>query len=230
MNKAEWKKWVGVAGRLLLGYALILSQCALAGQNPKTTDKANSLQQTAAPQPGEKQSSAATAKAQSQEVKGEASESAVAEEKPSSDASHQGIKVHGHWTIEVRNPDGTLVTHREFENSLGSGGGIVLAKCLVKGCNITQWQITIDGAGGCTPTCAINAIPTIPTSGPNTGLFVLSASQPLAAATLQQVSTVAVGVLDGVPGASFQITSTTISPISVVNGQIVQATVVISFS
>ena len=26
--------------------------------------------------------------------------------------------MHGHWTIDVRNPDGTLVTHREFENAL----------------------------------------------------------------------------------------------------------------
>ncbi len=32
--------------------------------------------------------------------------------------TQEGIKVHGHWTIEVMNPDGTLVNHREFENSL----------------------------------------------------------------------------------------------------------------
>jgi hypothetical protein len=31
---------------------------------------------------------------------------------------HEGITVHGHWVIEVRNPDGTLVTRREFENML----------------------------------------------------------------------------------------------------------------
>ncbi|HSP63214.1 MAG TPA: hypothetical protein VLQ90_09555, partial [Pyrinomonadaceae bacterium] len=38
----------------------------------------------------------------------------------------EGIKVHGHWTIDVRNPDGTLVTHREFENDLQADGAIVL--------------------------------------------------------------------------------------------------------
>jgi len=38
--------------------------------------------------------------------------------KPKDDASHQGIVVHGHWIIDVRNPDGTLATHRDFENSL----------------------------------------------------------------------------------------------------------------
>jgi hypothetical protein len=32
--------------------------------------------------------------------------------------AHEGIKVHGHWTIEVRNPDGKLVSHTEFENAL----------------------------------------------------------------------------------------------------------------
>jgi hypothetical protein len=36
--------------------------------------------------------------------------------------NHEGITVHGHWVIEVRNPDGTLVTHRDFENSLTSTG------------------------------------------------------------------------------------------------------------
>src|SRR5262245_35623432 len=28
-----------------------------------------------------------------------------------------GIKVHGHWTIDVRNPDGSLASHNEFENA-----------------------------------------------------------------------------------------------------------------
>lgn len=35
----------------------------------------------------------------------------------------EGIKVHGHWIIEVKNPDGKVVTHREFENSLAGGNG-----------------------------------------------------------------------------------------------------------
>lgn len=31
---------------------------------------------------------------------------------------NQGIKMHGHWVIDVKNPDGTIVQHRDFENSL----------------------------------------------------------------------------------------------------------------
>lgn len=120
MSKNEWKKLVGVVGRMLLALVFVFSQTAWAGQSQQTKDKADSPQKAAAPQTiNEKQSSAAsTAKAQSKQPQAEEAENSVVEEKPSGDASHQGIKVHGHWTVEVRNPDGSVVTHREFENSL----------------------------------------------------------------------------------------------------------------
>ncbi len=38
--------------------------------------------------------------------------------RPGGGGMHEGLKVHGHWVIEVRNPDGSLVRHVEFENSL----------------------------------------------------------------------------------------------------------------
>lgn len=34
----------------------------------------------------------------------------------------EGIKLHGHWTIDVKNPDGTLVKHNVFENQLQYDG------------------------------------------------------------------------------------------------------------
>jgi hypothetical protein len=43
---------------------------------------------------------------------------ASAEEKPAAKGTQEGIKVHGHWTIEVRNPDGTVDKHVEFENQI----------------------------------------------------------------------------------------------------------------
>lgn len=68
---------------------------------------------------------------------------------------HQGIKVHGHWVINVRNPDGTLAEHREFENSLeASGAGFLvglLSGYLVPG----DWMIVLgaqSGNGACTAT------------------------------------------------------------------------------
>jgi len=45
--------------------------------------------------------------------------------------NHEGIQVHGHWIIEVRNPDGKVVTHREFENNLEQpSGGQIIANIL----------------------------------------------------------------------------------------------------
>jgi hypothetical protein len=149
MSKNEWKKWINVAGRLLLGYSLVFSQCALAGQNQKTKDKADSPRQGTAQQLGEKQSSAVTAaKAQSNQAQSEESESSVAEEKSPGDGRHEGIKVHGHWTIEVRNPDGTVVTHREFENSLGPSGGNSLAAALSRGGSVGFWKIGLTDPNG----------------------------------------------------------------------------------
>lgn len=37
---------------------------------------------------------------------------------PQGKGAHEGIKVNGYWKIDVRNPDGTLDKHVEFENSL----------------------------------------------------------------------------------------------------------------
>jgi len=119
MSKNEWKKWVGVAGRLLLGYALIFSQSALAGQYPKAADKANARQQTSAP----------------------------VQERRAPGGPNEGIKVHGHWTIEVRNPDGTVVTHREFENSLlPLQGALLLALALGRQNTVGGWSLLLTVA------------------------------------------------------------------------------------
>jgi hypothetical protein len=43
---------------------------------------------------------------------------AAQQPRPSAGGMHQGITVHGRWVIEVKNPDGTVVSRREFENKL----------------------------------------------------------------------------------------------------------------
>jgi hypothetical protein len=40
--------------------------------------------------------------------------------------SGEGIKIHGHWVLQVKNPDGTLGERREFNNSLVTGGNRLL--------------------------------------------------------------------------------------------------------
>ena len=63
---------------------------------------------------------------------------------PAARGTQEGIKVHGHWTIEVKNPDGKLVTHREFENSLVYNGGALLLPALLSGTAVSgPWQITL---------------------------------------------------------------------------------------
>ena len=54
---------------------------------------------------------------------------AAAEEKGSTAPAKpggEGIKVHGHWIIDVRNRDGSLAQHRDFENSLADGGQFLI--------------------------------------------------------------------------------------------------------
>ena len=57
-----------------------------------------------------------------------------------------GIKVHGHWIIEVRNPDGSPVTHREFENQIQIAGVATLAGLLARAASPGAWAIGLGDA------------------------------------------------------------------------------------
>lgn len=65
---------------------------------------------------------------------------------PGGDAAGDGIQVHGHWTIEVFDPDGTLASHTEFENALTSGGEALLSRLLVRDASMGQWEIELLGS------------------------------------------------------------------------------------
>jgi len=71
------------------------------------------------------------------------------------DASHQGIKMHGHWAIDIKNPDGTLAHHHEFENSLTDGGYLIalMAGYAVPG----DYAIFLNAPYGGTPPCTTSA-------------------------------------------------------------------------
>jgi hypothetical protein len=58
-------------------------------------------------------------------------------------AQEQGIKVHGRWTIDVRNPDGTLSSRHEFDNALTAGGAVYLARLLGRDGVPTRWVIQL---------------------------------------------------------------------------------------
>ncbi|MGD0481534.1 MAG: hypothetical protein ABSA42_15280 [Terracidiphilus sp.] len=60
---------------------------------------------------------------------------------------HEGIKVHGHWMIEVRRPNGKLVSHTEFENMLYSLGGSEILPGFFTGSS-PQWRVRTPGEWG----------------------------------------------------------------------------------
>lgn len=47
-----------------------------------------------------------------------------------SGGNHEGVKMHGHWVIDVKNPDGTIAEHRDFENTIAGYGQELLAGLL----------------------------------------------------------------------------------------------------
>jgi hypothetical protein len=68
----------------------------------------------------------------------------------------EGVTVHGHWTIEVKNPDGTVVKHVEFENALTVQGRFLLARDLLRrNSTVGTWGIGLglsspSGTSPCT--------------------------------------------------------------------------------
>jgi len=65
------------------------------------------------------------------------------------------IGVRGHWVVEVRDPDGTPVTRREFHNGLVANGTIpnILAGQLIVG----PMEIEVDCLGICVRPCRVVA-------------------------------------------------------------------------
>jgi hypothetical protein len=87
---------------------------------------------------------------------------------------HEGIKVHGHWVIEVRKPNGRLISHTEFENNLYSTGIVALARFLFggygegatvfPGSTVGEWGVLLSDVNG-KPPCSAKLAP--PFGNPN---------------------------------------------------------------
>jgi len=180
----------------------------------------------------------------------------------------EGIKVHGDWTIEVRNSDGTLAQRREFKNALVAQGATALANVLGRQKSLSNWSVTLSDVSGLGPcvsggsggavACAIlesvlgnlgdptrffpNLSVAVPTSGPNSGKLVLSGS---ATASNTQPSSIAdvstwIELCPNTtqPGSNCSFLGLTSNftqhilqtPLTIAPGQIIQVTVVFSFS
>jgi len=79
------------------------------------------------------------------------SETAIQEVAAAPGGPAEGVAVHGHWTIEVRNPDGSLVVHREFDNTLQPRGNETLVSILAREKIAGRWNVVIVGSP--TPPC-----------------------------------------------------------------------------
>jgi hypothetical protein len=55
----------------------------------------------------------------------------------------EGIKVHGHWSLEIRNPDGSFVKRTEFENDLTSNGALAIMLELSRERSAGAWTVEL---------------------------------------------------------------------------------------
>jgi hypothetical protein len=73
--------------------------------------------------------------------------------KPEARGKSEGIKVHGHWVLEIKNPDGSLASRHEFENSLATAtdtGPLLLSFLLTGQYAAGPWMVYLqlnDAAG-----------------------------------------------------------------------------------
>lgn len=159
------------------------------------------------------------------------------------DATSGGIQVHGHWTIEVRNPDGSLASRREFENALVPGeGDAALARMFNRNQMNWKWVVEVgedspSGTGGpCRPAVTPPNGRPCTVRQPDVTVTVAGETVRLSGAvTAQQASDVSrfATLLDAVHngGTITRFTEKRLpAPVSVAAGQVIQVTVVFSFS
>ena len=188
---------------------------------------------------------------------------------------HEGIQVHGHWSIDIRDPDGKLAQHHEFENSIDPYGQNYLID-LLKGYGVpSDYGIWLQGTGVCTSVnqgcvivrsitvspgselcayffCATSLTDTYsyayPLANVNAAMVLAGSITAQQAGTINRVTTMAHTCYSGTTVATTSpaacvadsgataggyynpFTATSINPISIAAGQLIQVTVTISFS
>jgi hypothetical protein len=70
---------------------------------------------------------------------------------------NQGIKMHGHWVIDIKNPDGSLAQHHEFENSIQYDGQNYLIGLMSGYGAAGPWEIYFSSTGAVAGTSPCNS-------------------------------------------------------------------------
>ncbi len=78
-----------------------------------------------------------------------------AAQKPST-GMNQGLKMHGHWTIDIKDPDGTLRQHHEFDNSIQYDGQNYLVGLMSGYGAAGPWEIYFSSVGAVAGTSPCN--------------------------------------------------------------------------
>jgi hypothetical protein len=102
---------------------------------------------------------------------------------------HEVTKVHGYWVIDVRNADGKVAKHMEFENQLCTsfndgfggnpvGGDSILSSLLAGTASAGQWSIVLGAPGPIAnpPNCDIVAYAYLSQGNPGAGAVGLPSS------------------------------------------------------
>lgn len=116
---------------------------------------------------------------------------------PADGGPGEAVRVHGHWILEIREPDGSLVRTVEFDNALVAQSTI-LTGALSRSRSVGTWLIFLTGSGRGTDPCRAanqnvcilieaedaahltgsDIFPTltvsVPVTGPNAGKLVLA--------------------------------------------------------
>ena len=152
---------------------------------------------------------------------------------PEASGPGEGIQVHGDWTLDIYNEDGSLDQHVEFSNALLPGGASTIASIVSGNASIGSWAIRLQGPGFSVLSDVLAATYTVPD-----GFFTLSGSVVVDQdSQINHVETrsgkcnPSVAPADcNLPVTSTPFTAKTISPVDVTAGQTVQVEVEISFT
>lgn len=176
-----------------------------------------------------------------------------------SSGPREGIKVHGHWSIVIKNPDGSVASRHEFENALVSSGSDMLAQLLARTASTGGWGISVVPSGAGLSSCGGNLPCVVIENGIATGVISVSSNltvayapnpfrttlqgsyQATSAGDIAQVFTLLGACPPSVTPSACPTASnnsgqgtfssrTLASPIAVQSGQIVQLTVTFTFS
>jgi hypothetical protein len=153
-------------------------------------------------------------------------------------AQSEGVKVHGDWNIDIRQPDGTLVAHHEFKNALASAAPATLAEMLFGLRAAGSWQLVLTRASGQGPcssgngACVIGADSELTSAGVElTKSFPVYTDGNIGQVETHLITCTVLPCTNSTPGRVIREFTIKVlpTPIPVIAGQIVQVTVVISF-